>query len=423
MLEIKKRLIDKKYVHKSKQENVLIFNVRRALPLKINTDVLKNIILPKLSQNEKELLLKYYILHKDTVSNNKQKDDEAYYTIYNIPHLIEEKNIKELFNKDKFTKEELETILSFYHEDEKKENYVLKEDITEMDEMKIQNLMKIKNLHVIDYDNRGKISQILEKIDDFKKDNIFYANMFADKEHSFFFEHEVDHVPALMLIEASRQFLIACCHLYGKIPLEGISFILSGIQIEFKNFLNLNFPTKMIAKVNKVKTKKEGAWKNEIDATITFYQRNIDASTINYIGKIIKNNSFKTLRKDQFKYKEQPRFNPSGMFYNNISIRDNNMKKYLCKITDISEKGFKLKFNDPVYEASSRFFDFFIFFQEVGFVHGKCELKWHKKNEEIDKEYLYIGGFIIKEIVESDIVTLKEAIKRFCYIKTERNFL
>jgi len=419
MIEIKKKLINKKLVHKAKEENVLIYNLRRALSVKIDADIFENVILPKLMKEDKDLLLEYYILHKGSEAYK----DSSYYIMYNIPHIINIDYVKDFLDEGKISKDDLKSLYKYYQKDENKEFYVLKKDITEIDEIQIQNILKKRDLQIIDYDNRERISKILDKIDDYKKDDIYFANMFADKEHSYFFEHYVEHVPAMMMIEASRQFLLAICHVFGKIPLKGITFILSGMQVEFNNYLELNFPVKMIAKVNNVKKKRDGTWKSKIDCTVTFYQNNIKAASVNYAGRIITTDSFKVLRKDEHNYKETPRFNPSGMFYNNLSLKDKDNNKYLCKIVDLSTKGFQLEFDKPIFNLETKIFDFYIFFQEIGFVNGKSEMMWYKENLDDLNTMAYRGGFKITDIHDSDIITLKEAIKRFCYIKTEREYL
>lgn len=417
MLNEKKRLIDKKYVHKTKDENVLVYNLRRALPVKINKNIFENEILKSVNKEEKKLLLNYYIQHfnKNYISN------PQFYIMYNIPHIIEKEYLKDLIKEKKIIKEDLKSLFQYYNKDKENNHYILKKEISEIDEINILKTLKKKDLQIFDFDNREIISSIFEKIVDFQKEDIFFANMLADKTHMFFFEHSVEHVPAMMTIEASRQFFIAICHIYGKIPLEGISFILSGIQVDFKNYLELNYPIKMIAEINKKKARKDGSWK-EIDTNIYFYQNNIKSVVINYKGRSISNEMFKHIRKTNFNYKVYPRFSPSGMYYKNLSLKNNN-KKFLYKIIDISDSGFQLEVEDKILINDDKIFEFFIFFQEIGFIHGKCELRWHTINNDKLSSSNFRAGFKIVEMDEDDKANFKEAIKRFCYVKLEREYL
>ncbi|MBN2546274.1 MAG: hypothetical protein JXB50_10790, partial [Spirochaetes bacterium] len=374
MIEIRNKLINKEYVHKTNDENVLIYNMRRALPVKIDKNIFSNLIIPSLDTEGKELIKKYYILH------NKYLDEPMYYMMYNIPHMIAVDYIKYLIIDEKITKSELKILSKYYKKDNEKKHYVLINNITEIDEIQILKVLKRKDIQIYDFDNREKIANIFEKIDNLEKDDIFFANMFADQEHSFFFEHSIEHVPAMMIIEASRQFLLAICHIYGKIPVSGITFILNTIQINFLNYIELNFPIKMIAKINKVKKRRDGTWKHDIDATVSVYQNNIQCVDINYQGRIISSELFRILRNNNINHNIKPRFIPSGMYYKNVSLKDNiNNRKYLSKIIDISDTGFQLEVNLNLIETNNKIFDFNIFFQELGFIQGKCELKWYSK--------------------------------------------
>lgn len=296
MIEFNKKVINKKYVHKSKNENVLVCNLRRAIPIKIEKSVFENIVLSNVNKNEIELILNNYILHQDNLSEGKK----SYFIMHNIPYFIKNTHFEIL-------KDQLDLLPQYYDKDKENNYYILKEEITEIEELSILKILNLQN-QKIDYNKRKIISDIFEKIQDFRKDDIFFANMLANGNHPFFFEHPVDHVPGMMIIEASRQFLIAISHLYGKIPLKGINFILSSIHVDFFNYLELNQPIIMIAQVNKVKRNKDGSWRNGIDLNVYFYQNNIKCTLINYIGRVINNDHLKTLSK-RYNYVKNAKIN------------------------------------------------------------------------------------------------------------------
>ncbi len=414
MDEIRKKLIDKSFVHKEKNENVLIYNVRRSLPVKIEQKVLNDIVLPVLTEEEKKIILDYYILH----NNGTTEDEPEFYIMYNIPHVIEIDYVINTIVDNKLSKDEARELLKYYVKDSQKQHYVLKKDLTEIDEIEIQNLLKKKDLQLLDYDEREKLANIFEKIKDFEKEDVFYANMFADREHLFFFEHSIEHVPAMMMIEASRQMLIAICHLYGNISMDEISFIISNMNVSFLSYLELNFPIKMITKVNKVKKRSDGSWKSSIDVDVNFYQNNIKAAIINYKGRIISKEGFSELRKVRKRFKEQPRFVPNDMIYKSIALKDFKNSNYTCRLNDISEAGFQLELNEPIIKLEYNKFSFVTFFQDIGFINGECELKWHK-----EKSGGYKGGFSITYINPDDLNGLKEGIKRYCFLRTNREYL
>lgn len=80
-----------------------------------------------------------------------------------------------------------------------------------------------------------------EAIDDDHPDD-FIAELYIDKSHPFFFEHPLDHVPGLMLIEAGRQLGTTVAHVAYDVPLDDSVFILNGMQVDFSTFAELDVP-------------------------------------------------------------------------------------------------------------------------------------------------------------------------------------
>ena len=70
-----------------------------------------------------------------------------------------------------------------------------------------------------------------------------------DLEHPFFFEHELDHIPAMMLVEAGRQFGIAISHKFLGVPF-GRMFATRSFEIGFDDFAELHAPVTIIASVS-----------------------------------------------------------------------------------------------------------------------------------------------------------------------------
>jgi len=60
-------------------------------------------------------------------------------------------------------------------------------------------------------------------------------------DHPFFFEHPLDHVPAMMLVEAGRQLGIAISHLFLDVPL-GTMFATRSFDIRFTDFAETQTP-------------------------------------------------------------------------------------------------------------------------------------------------------------------------------------
>jgi hypothetical protein len=423
------KLVDKKLVHKQNDENVLIYNLRRALPRKIYAEIFEKIIAPQISPEEKEYLDKFYSQEKFIYLLEKQSDLKPFYILHSIPQEIEAKSAIDILKSLRIKDGDQRHLLNYFKRDKKKNLFILKENISETDELNILKILgKFRNWYISDI-QKTRISEILEKVENIEKEELFFSNMYVNLTHPFFFEHENEHVPAMMIIEAARQFLIACCHKYGNIPYSGISFILSDMKILFKSYLELNYPIKMVANLNYLKTRslhsnKEKKYWSEINVDISIYQRNIETTVITYTGKSIKSNLFKTLRRDKVSYTQSPRFLPRYS-YKNITIVDvNNNINYFTEILDISFTGFKLKFDtdtsffDKTLEFENNLYKFYIFFKEIGFIHGDCKNIWYQV-----KEGCIIAGFHITRIGTNDSDNLKDAIKRFHYVIEEREFL
>ncbi|BBN55568.1 hypothetical protein TRE132_36930 [Pseudomonas chlororaphis subsp. aurantiaca] len=74
----------------------------------------------------------------------------------------------------------------------------------------------------------------------------YAAELFHDRTHPFFYEHAQDHIPGLYLIEAARQFGIACTHLFQGVP-HDFPFVLDDMRIQFDTFAEQDSPVYLIA--------------------------------------------------------------------------------------------------------------------------------------------------------------------------------
>jgi hypothetical protein len=74
------------------------------------------------------------------------------------------------------------------------------------------------------------------------------AEMVHDLTHPFFFEHPLDHIPAMMLVEAGRQMGIAISHLFLDVPLTSM-FATRSFDIRFQEFAELHVPVTISASV------------------------------------------------------------------------------------------------------------------------------------------------------------------------------
>ncbi len=101
-------------------------------------------------------------------------------------------------------------------------------------------------------------------------DHTFEGELTPDWTHPFFFEHPLDHVPAMYLVEAGRQFAMGIAHLHLGVP-TGVVFITTSFRIEFTEFAEVNGSTPIIvrATVGDLVYRKKQLRSMEIDGTYT----------------------------------------------------------------------------------------------------------------------------------------------------------
>jgi hypothetical protein len=422
---IKRQLVEGKYVHKHEIENIFVANLRRALPTRISKEQWEKEILSvdpnsNISMQDRVTLQEYYILHHleerpipdSDISNN--SNDEEYYVLHNVPHILEKETIDG--HEQAFSDKQILELRKFYSFNEKMEQYVLTNTVREMDEIRILNILKRKDIYMSD-EEKFRLANIFEKTSFLLKENIFYANMVVDPNHKFFFEHSNEHVPGMMVMEAARQFGIACWHIFGKVPLRGIQFILSTLNAEFFDYVDLNYPIGLKGELLEVEqNNKSGEWLSMIFKT-TVFQRGEICALMEMKGRVISKKLFNRLRDGRDDTNPKHRFYPFKGFNFPICLWDMEKQCYYKAILwDLSYGGFYLELNDDVGDKiKGKVCEFMVIFDDVGFIRGECILRWQK-----NEEGKYFGGFEIVKMMKEDIKNLKEAIKRYCQVRTER---
>lgn len=105
-----------------------------------------------------------------------------------------------------------------------------------------------------DHDENVFISRFEPLSEDHPDD--FIGQLYLDKTHPFFFEHPLDHVPGLMMVEAGRQLGTAVAHACYDVPLGETVFILNGMEVDFTGFAELDRPVFVNSSVSEKKFKR-----------------------------------------------------------------------------------------------------------------------------------------------------------------------
>jgi hypothetical protein len=81
----------------------------------------------------------------------------------------------------------------------------------------------------------------VERVSDDAPDS-FAVQLLFPTDHPFFFEHPLDHVPGLALIEAGRQTGLVVAHRFYGVPLQGCVFFVNDLAASFTALALLDAP-------------------------------------------------------------------------------------------------------------------------------------------------------------------------------------
>lgn len=394
------RLIDKQLVHKQLAENIFISEVRKPLPQKIVADVFEKNLLP----DEKDYLSRFFHFHRG---------GNAY--ILRTATVEVKKKIDRFLEAAASSEDERDYLGQVTRTPEynaaEETGCILNDTVSEMVETKILNILGLRQLHITDR-QRLEIYGILEKIPGINwRNDLFYSRMHVDTGHSFFFEHPNEHVPGMMLIEAIRQFGIACSHCFLNVPSEGVQFVLSDIGIRFYNYLELAFPVKFEGRLNSTKYNKSGDLTYS-DFTTEVFQKNQAVAQAKIIGKNLSNDLFDILRRSSENPGDCPWFIPRTpmeiTIFASIYPRD-----YQLEILNLSAGGFCVKSPGPLKKLEITGFQIHSPLGPIG-EGGKAELIWEQDDGDRCR-----SGFKITALHESDRRNLERVLKIYCFVDEE----
>lgn len=451
--------VNKQLVHKSREENVFVYNMRRKLPKKINRILFEDVILATTGEKNRERLKREFIEKnldfvfgsdaKDSVNKHiflshylstkkkleemfdqyvfesiKEKEKEFLCTYYKLltgdsyvfceaPYRIQQKKLTSIM--DNLGEEERDFLHQCYCLDPKKNSYILSETVSEIDEERIIRIIQSQNLCINDHD-RAHLSDLLDCFKYPEREYEFFTNIEVNTRHSFFFEHPNEHVPGMLIIEGVRQFLLACSHKYGNIPLSGVTIILQDLSAQFTEYMELHSPILIRSIGNEVKYNRHGYW-SLYDTDVEVYQKNRLKGIIKVRAISVKNKLFKRFRQGTSSFNEQSRFIPRNTFSAPLILVSEG-KQVICKVKDISYSGFCLNFSPGEEIDVDSTYQFYSCFENVGLIQGQCLCVRKEYNGEMNEQ---AGGFLITEFLKENQQNMTEMIKRYCVINKDRD--
>ncbi|MES0490696.1 MAG: AfsA-related hotdog domain-containing protein [Leptospirales bacterium] len=398
--------LDKKLVHKHKNENVFICNLRRSLPLTVDSNVFQNDILDKCTEQEKEIVNNCYI------RNDKDGNSENF-CLKGVEQSYSVRMTKKRLLDSSVSKKDMRFFLKFYRRDNAKSAYLLRDTPDEVEILRISRIMGVKK-NLVPEQQKSVLSEVFDRLNIIGNESVFYANMLVDVNHSYFFEHPNDHVPGMLVVEAARQVVVSCTHKYGKVPFEGYKFILSNMGGKFKSYVELNYPVILKMIQTEVYGYDTGIWADS-NFEIHIYQREIEAAVIIIHGNTITSSVFKRIRLSKGNINQKSWFILKTNIEYSAVLRDEGIKKIEARIEYISEheciflieSGMEKFRKKPELEKV----EFFMYFSNIGFVHGIGGIK--TKNQFGDFSQVHVR-FV--EMDKKDKSNLQEVIKRYGYL-------
>lgn len=403
--------IDKRLAHKHLPQNVFVQDLRRAVPGVLAKSVVENLILPSLPEEDRRFFLDYY--QPWTTPSG-----EPAYTLFNIPHQLPAHHFGTEVGIDSFTAQEKRTLLRYYTPVPGSEMYFLKGPVTEMEDVVLADILDPKGLSLTE-EERMRLANLLEGVPDLVREDIFHGALNVDPTHPYFFEHPNEHVPGMMVIEAGRQFCMACWHRFGQTPFQGVQFILQSFNTRFVDYLELAYPAFLKCELVQVDRGTQGEW-NAVLFRVTVFQRGELCAEMEVQAQVISKRSFQRLRAGRLKTDPLHRFLPIETIHHKVSLWDPVKSRYhRVKLWDISMEGLRVEFIDPVDEGTAPpSWEVVLYFEEVGFIRSRCLLAWQRKEKE-----LHWAGFRFQEMSQEDKSLLQMAIRQYCHVRREREQL
>jgi hypothetical protein len=403
-----KRLEKKEFVSQANDEDVLIYNVRRVLPVCIPIKLFNQIIL-SLSPEDSNLLIEMY---QPLQLERIEGCIENVAVLHTICYKVDAEVFDVALTSDCTNAVEKEILARNYNKSGN--SYYLTRNYDDISDIRIARIFKKGFNYSMFDDYYIKLSKIFEKIDEIEKTDIFRGGMFVNTIHQFFYRKDYEHIPGMMIIEAARQFGYSLAYRFLGVDKEEVIFSLNNLNVKFYNYMQSNFPV-YIQAVNDSKDMDFKKSSRDIGFVISFYQKDVEVSNISIYAKAIANKLFQRIRKgtdNDYGYRFVPglKFQNAGYF-----INVNDQKKCTGKIKEVSLSGFIIKFENDQNLIEKDYFEFIIYIEKIGIIHGIAILT----EKHFDFDQTVNGEFRIDYIDKEDKENLKEAIKRYTFLLDE----
>lgn len=403
-----KRLERKEYVNQLNEDEVLIYNMRRVVPICIPINIFNHTI-NNLSQEKSNLLIKMYSPQKIIGIDGNINNVAVLNTIF---YQIESNEFEAILESQQLSIADKVFLTENYVK--AGDYYILKRNYDDISDIKIARILKKEYKYSLFDDYYVKLSNIFEEAEQIEKTNIFRSGMFVNTLHPYFYRKCYEHIPGMMLLEASRQFGYAASYRYINVSMNEVVFALTELNSKFFNYMQSNFPVYIQGTyvTNDFNFKKLN---RSIGYCVSFYQKETEDCRIDIYAKTIANKIFQRIREgfeNDYSYRFVPglKFQHSGYF-----INLNDKKKSTGKIKELSLNDFIIKFENDNNLFENNCYEFIFYIDNIGIIHGTAILI----EKALDYDETVNTHFKIDHIDDSDKENLKETIKKYTYLLDE----
>jgi len=403
--------IDKRLAHKEREENVFVRDLRRAVPALLNRELVESRILPQLSPDDQEKFLRSYLLITAT-------DGSQSYTLSLVPFRMPSRLLSFEEGLSPFSDSEKRTLARYYQPDETGEWHHRHNNVSEMEDVVLTHLLEGKKLGLVTEDLVG-LANLFESVPGLPREPAYHAGLHIDVTHSFFFEHHNEHVPGMMVLEAARQFALACWHRFGQVPVHGYQFILNQLNSQFFDYVDLNYPAELKAEVKDLSQRPSGEWETAT-VVVTVTQGDSVCAEVSLPAQIVSKRSFQRLRAGRTKTNPQHRFQPIATIHHKISLWNTETQKYHdARLVDLSLEGLGAEVPETFDDQSNpSSWELFLYFEDVGFIRVRSALVWRRPGKGV-----FQLGFRFTEVSPSDRAQLHTVIRQYCHVHRGRERL
>lgn len=388
--------VEKFLVHKEHDDDILIIDGRTAIPIYVDDSQLGGPLVDRLAV---DLLLKYYIPCPVVPGRYVLRGGLSFISLTNKKFDEIDGECLELLSK---------------HYEKVNDGYVLKSQyINEIEEFILARAFS-DLADIVEESDRLSISRILQSACKATRPMVYYASMFNDTKHYFFYRKHHEHVPGIMLMEVARQAMYAHFYQCRTHRREDVTLSIDSFQMSYFNFTESNYPVRIMVEdispaADTAETTKDECSIQRGGSRATFYQRNKPVATAEISATLVKVNLFKRLRRSAID--KSHRFFPIKNFSKHVLVTNRTGKNFEAQVVNLSLAGLCLSFPKGTELAEGEIFDMSFYVEGVGFVNSTNTLVW-----QADRQSCLEADFSIFKIEPLFWGRLKEVIKNFTFV-------